>query len=108
MEKQFLSSDFKIFEDARDVMKELFSISCSLCGDDDIKYVAVNAPESIGNIANQILEDNPKILDKQLDELLDEPISIWQQFDDENADNLIPTFACEICYEQLLNGEIKL
>ncbi|AXK51067.1 hypothetical protein [Spiroplasma alleghenense] len=108
MEKTFLSSDFKIFEDARNIMKELFSITCSLCGDDDIKYVSANAPESIGNIANDILENNPKISDEDLDAMLDEPISIWQQFDDENADNLIPTFACEICYEQLLNGEIKL
>ncbi|AHI53692.1 hypothetical protein SSABA_v1c02800 [Spiroplasma sabaudiense Ar-1343] len=108
MERKFLSSDFKIFNDPKNIMKELFGIACSLCGDEEIKYVASNAPQSIGEIATEALEDNPNITDSELDEMIDEPISIWQQFDDENAENLIPTFSCEVCYEQLLNGEITL
>jgi hypothetical protein len=36
-----------------------------------------------------------------MDALMDSPIDAWQQVDDYNSENGIPTFLCFDCFEQL-------
>ncbi|AHI52700.1 hypothetical protein [Spiroplasma culicicola] len=104
----FSPEDFKKFEDNKNIMMQIFGITCSVCGIDEIGYVAQNAPKTIGQIAQEAMEENPDITDEQLDELMEGPIGAWQEVDDYNASIGMPTFACDNCYQQLIDGEISI
>ncbi|QEH61675.1 hypothetical protein SCHIN_v1c04780 [Spiroplasma chinense] len=104
----FSPEDFKKFEDNRNVMMELFGITCSVCGIDEIGYVAENAPKTIGQIAQEAIDENPEISDDELDDMMTGPIEAWQEVDDYNASIGMPTFACDNCYQQLIDGEINI
>lgn len=89
-------------------MMQLFGITCSVCGIDEIGYVAENAPKTIGIIAQEAMQANPEITDDELEELMESPIEAWQEVDDYNASIGMPTFACDNCYQQLIDGEIQI
>ncbi|QBQ07542.1 hypothetical protein SGLAD_v1c03430 [Spiroplasma gladiatoris] len=104
----FIKEDFKKFEDNKNVMMQLFGITCSVCGIDEIAYTAINAPKTIGQIAHEAYEENPDISDEELDKLIESPIKLWQEVDDYNSSIGVPTFVCDNCYDQLLNNEIHI
>ncbi|QGS51769.1 hypothetical protein [Spiroplasma tabanidicola] len=106
--ESFNKEDFKVFEDKKNIMAQLFGISCSVCGIDEIAYVASNAPKTIGQIAQEAYDENPDISDEELDKLIESPLEAWQEVDDYNSSIGMPTFACDNCYNQLLNGEIQI
>jgi hypothetical protein len=106
--RSFNQDEYRKFEDPNNVMQELFGITCSLCGYDEISYVAENTPDTLGTIAKDALAKNPAITDEEMDALMDSPIDAWQQVDDYNSENGIPTFLCFDCYEQLSRGEIAV
>jgi hypothetical protein len=106
--KEFEESNYRKFSDPNNIMSELFSVACSLCGYEEISFVAENTPESIGDIAKRAYDENPDMSDEEMDALMDGPIDAWQQVDDYNCENGIPTFLCFDCHEQLKNGDIKV
>jgi len=105
---QFQPDYYREFKDPNNLMRELFGIACSLCGYDEISFVAENTPDTLGTIAKRIYEENPNISDEEIEKLMDSPIDAWQQVDDYNSENGIPTFLCDDCYEQLKSGEISV
>ncbi|AOG60250.1 hypothetical protein SHELI_v1c02950 [Spiroplasma helicoides] len=104
----FSPEDFKRFEDKKNIMKFLFEISCSVCGIDEITYVAQNAPKPIGDIASDSLAENADLTDDELDKIIEQPLQAWQEVDDYNASIGMPTFVCASCYHQLIAGEIQI
>ncbi|ARU91975.1 hypothetical protein SCLARK_001458 [Spiroplasma clarkii] len=105
---EFKQEDFKKFEDPRNIMIQLFGIACSVCGIDEIGYVVTNAPKTVGTLAQEILASQPNIEDDDLEASLTPLIDAWQEFDDYNASIGVPTFACDNCYQQLIDGEIQI
>jgi hypothetical protein len=53
--RNFNPDEYRKFEDPNNVMQELFGITCSLCGYDEISYVAENTPDTLGTIAKDAL-----------------------------------------------------
>ncbi len=104
----FNEEDFIKFHDTKNIMMQLFGITCSVCGIDEIGYVASNSPKSLGDLAFDALENNPSISDEELDKLMEDPIEAWQEVDDYNASIGMPTFTCDNCYQQLIDGEIQI
>ncbi|KAJ3615962.1 hypothetical protein Zmor_012160 [Zophobas morio] len=72
--KEFEESNYRKFSDPNNIMSELFSVACSLCGYEEISFVAENTPESIGDIAKRAYDENPDMSDEEMDALMDGPI----------------------------------
>lgn len=104
----FTEEDFRPFEDPKSIMMQIFGVTCSVCGIDEIAYVSENAPKTLGQIAFEAMEENPEIGDEELDDMLDGPMDAWQEVDDYNSSIGMPTFSCDNCYRQLLDGEISI
>ncbi|AGR40985.1 hypothetical protein [Spiroplasma taiwanense] len=104
----FTEEDFIKFEDRKNIMMQIFGITCSACGIDEIAYVAKNAPQTLGNVAENLIKQNPNISDDELDLLLKSPIKEWQEVDDYNSKIGVPTFVCDNCYQQLIDNEISI
>lgn len=105
--EKFSEKDFKEFQDPKQVMIQIFDIGCSVCGIKEIDYVSVNAPKTIGDAANTILEEQD-MSDEELEKALLPVIESWQEVDDYNASIGVPTFCCNTCYYQLINNEINI
>ncbi|WP_339021520.1 hypothetical protein [Spiroplasma endosymbiont of Atherix ibis] len=104
----FTEEDFIKYEDPKNVMMQLFGITCSVCGIDEIDFIDEKAPKTLGQVAQEILEENPEINDDDLNEMIEPQVEAWQKLDDYNASIGIPTFLCYNCNDQLINGEISI
>ncbi|WP_339029435.1 MULTISPECIES: hypothetical protein [unclassified Spiroplasma] len=104
----FTEEDFVKFNDPKNVMMQLFGVTCSVCGIDEIDFIDEKAPKTFGQIAKEILDENPEIDDDELNDMIEPQIEAWQELDDYNASIGMPTFLCHNCYTQLINGEISI
>ncbi|AKU80055.1 hypothetical protein [Spiroplasma turonicum] len=105
---KFFEDDFIIFNDYDNIMIQAFNIGCSLCGIETIEYAYKDIPQPIGNKVKEIHDNNPNVSDVEIEELLKDLIDDWQNYDDKNASEGIPTFLCSECYFQLLKNEISV
>lgn len=106
--KQFKIENYESFHDVDEIMKNIFGITCSLCGYDEISYVHKNSPKPIGTVTKEAYESDDSITDEAMNEICEKQIQAWQETDDYNAENKIPTFLCYDCFDQLKNNEINI
>ncbi|WP_338985479.1 hypothetical protein [Spiroplasma endosymbiont of Diplazon laetatorius] len=104
----FTEEDFVKYNDPKSVMMQLFGVTCSVCGIDEIDFVDEKAPKTLGQVAEEILAENPEIDDEELNEMIEPQIDAWQELDDYNASIGMPTFLCYNCHDQLIEGEISI
>ncbi|AGR41990.1 hypothetical protein [Spiroplasma diminutum] len=104
----FIEEDFVKYEDPKNIMMELFGVTCSVCGIEEIDFIDQKAPKTLGQVAQEILDENPEIDDEELNEMIEPQIEAWQELDDYNASIGMPTFLCYNCHDQLIEGEISI
>ncbi|ATZ17415.1 hypothetical protein ELUMI_v1c06930 [Williamsoniiplasma luminosum] len=92
----FKAHNYEKFHDFKDIMIQAFGIGCSLCESDEIEYVYQNHPPIIGNL---IKNQSKNLTDQEVDKLIAKPLEQWQAFDEQNANQMIPTFLCMNCFE---------
>ncbi|MCL8211111.1 hypothetical protein LD125_00385 [Mesoplasma sp. JKS002658] len=96
---QFNQIDYELFRDYKDVMRQVFNLTCSWCGEGEITYVRKNYPPLIGDVVKALKH---QLSDQELENYLKEPIKAWQVFDDNNVDHDYPTYLCDQCYNSCL------
>lgn len=95
----FNKENYLEFNDFNDVMIQAFGIGCSLCYEPQISFVLNGHPKPIGTL---IKEQNKNLTDNEIENLIKKPIDEWQNFEDINFDQQIPTFLCDECWNQMI------
>lgn len=98
MDLKFEMNNYEFFNDYKDLMIEAFGIGCSTCGAPEILYVFKGGPIPIGTL---IKKAGRNLSDDQIEQLIAQPLQDWQQFDDQNSENLIPTYLCGECWNTI-------
>lgn len=94
----FKANEYEAFIDYNDIMIQAFGIGCSLCGATQISFVLQNHPITIGSLMKKY---GISLTDKQVEELTEQPIKQWQNFEDENFNQNKATFLCEDCWNEM-------
>ncbi|UZK63917.1 hypothetical protein MNF30_03040 [Mycoplasma mycoides subsp. capri] len=96
----FDPKNYKYFKDYNFFMAKFFNITCSLCDSYEISFVTNQSPIPIGSL---IKKQTKKLSEKEVEQLINEQIVIWDKLEENNYKKNIPTFLCDECWNTLTN-----